>query len=156
MSALAEERSWAVPRHQHKPPSQRQLKVGEELRHRLVEILSRGHFRDPVLANASITVTEIRISPDLSNATAYVLPLGGTEGEAVVAALTRASAYLRGQIGHGLTMRIVPQLTFALDRSFEAAERIERLLRNPKVAADLLVEEPESEKGDGPSGDGDA
>jgi ribosome-binding factor A len=126
-----------VPRNRGKPPSQRQLRVGEELRHRLVEVLARGHFRDPVLAGASITVSEVRISPDLSNATAYVLPLGGADTETIIAALNRASAYLRGQVGRDLAVRIVPQLSFAIDRTFDEADRIERLLKDPKVAADL-------------------
>jgi ribosome-binding factor A len=136
-----------VPRRQGKPPSQRQLKVGEELRHRLVEVLARGHFRDPALASASITVTEVRVSPDLSNATAYVLELGGKDPAATVEALRRAAAYLRGQVGRGLTLRVVPQLSFAVDASFDEAARIERLLKDPKVAADLAAT-PDEDGGD--------
>lgn len=112
-----------------KAPSKRQLRVGEELRHVLAQVLLRDALRDPALAGVSITVTEVRASPDLKNATAYVLPLGGVDADEVVAALKRAAPYLRGQVAHEVDLRYTPTLSFEADRSFEQAERIDELLR---------------------------
>jgi ribosome-binding factor A len=115
-------------------PGQRQLRMGEIVRHALVEVIARGGFRDPVLADAAITVTEVRPSPDLKSATVYVTPLGGENIEAVVAALERASGYFQGQIGRMIEAKFTPRLTFRADRSFESAERIEALLRETAAA----------------------
>jgi ribosome-binding factor A len=127
----------------HKPqspnssgPSQRQLRVGEVVRRVLIEVLARGELRDPALADASITVTEVKISPDLKAATAFVMPLGGRDEATVVAALDRCAPYLRGQIGREAGLRFAPTLRFAADRSFERAQRVERLL-------DRLKDEPD-------------
>lgn len=125
-------------RHAGKAPSQRQLRVGEALRHALSHILQRGHFRDPVLSAApEITVTEVRVSPDLKNATAFVVPLAGRDGPAVVAALNRAQGYLRNLLGDEVELRFLPRVDFELDRSFDQAERIDSLLNQPRVRADL-------------------
>jgi ribosome-binding factor A len=118
-------------------PSQRQLRVGEELRHEVAHILEHAHFRDPDLASVSITVTEVRVSPDLKNATAFVTPLGGGEMGRVVAALNRAQGYFRGQLGRGLALKFVPRVTFAADTSFDYSSRIEEVLHRPDVERDL-------------------
>ena len=112
-------------------PSQRQLRVGEVLRHALAEVLRESHIHDPDLAEKSITVTEVRMSPDLKSATAFVMPLGGTAAESVLPALKRAAPYLRGQLGRHLTLRHTPALRFEFDASFDQAERIDALLRGP-------------------------
>ena len=127
-------------------PGQRPLRVGEELRHRLAALIDRGELADPVLAGRSITVTEVRVSPDLKNATAFVMPLGGELVTEVVAALNRAAGFLTHQVSRSLATKNVPRLRFAVDASFAEADRIERLLRQPKVAADLA---PKSDEPDG-------
>jgi len=124
-------------------PTQRQLRVGEELRHALVEILRESHARDPDLRDANVTVTEVRVSPDLSNATAFVMTLGGVLAPVTVAALNRASAYFRTQVAHKVQLRHAPRINFALDTSFGYAEKIEGLLRDPEVLRDLTPD-PES------------
>lgn len=118
-------------------PSVRQLRVGEELRHRLAALLERGALRDPVLRGRSFTVTEVRVSPDLRNATVYVLPLGGVWDDGVLDALDRAAPFLRSEMGRDFHMKYLPRLRFARDASYDEAERIDRLLRSPKVARDL-------------------
>jgi ribosome-binding factor A len=117
--------------------SQRQLRVGEELRHALARILRDGECRDPVLENASITVTEVRISPDLRNATAFVMPLAGTRSTEVVASLERGATFLKGLVAREVQLRNTPNLVFALDDSFDQAARISTLLTRPEVARDL-------------------
>ncbi|MBV9862012.1 MAG: 30S ribosome-binding factor RbfA [Alphaproteobacteria bacterium] len=117
--------------------SQRQLRVGEELRHALARILSQGELRDPALQGVDITVAEVRVSPDLRNATAYVMPLGGANAEATVAALQRGAGFLRGLVARATALRFAPSLAFALDSSFEQAERISALLSSPQVERDL-------------------
>lgn len=109
--------------------SQRQLRVGEELRHVIARLLERGALRDPALAMVSITVTEVRVSPDLKNATAFVTPLGGQGGAAAVRALNHASAHLRGLVAAEVRLRHAPRLSFVLDTSFDHASRIDRILR---------------------------
>ena len=121
----------------HRAPSQRQLRVGEEIRHILAEVLSRGELRDPALHDVSLTVTEVRASPDMKNATVFVIPLGGGHLHEIVEALNRAAGYLRGQLGRELTMKFTPALTFVPDESFDAASEVERALRDPRVARDL-------------------
>jgi ribosome-binding factor A len=118
-------------------PSQRQLRVGEELRHTLVRILGRGGLRDPELDGVQVTVTEVSVSPDLHNATAFVVPFGGGPSDKLVAALNRASGFFRAQFGRELKLRYVPGIRFEADRSFEHAKRIDRLLQDPRVASDL-------------------
>ena len=117
--------------------SQRQLRVGEELRHALVEILRDNHARDPKLRDANVTVSEVRVSPDLSNATAFVMPLGGVHADETVAALNHASAYFRSQLAHAVQLRHAPRVSFALDTSFLHSARITDLLNDPAVRQDL-------------------
>ena len=121
----------------NKQPSQRQLRVGEALRHALSNVLERGNLRDPALRNISITVTEVRASPDLKNATAFVMPLGGEAADAIVEALGRAAPFLRSAIAKQVELRHVPRLQFKVDRSFGQADHIDALLRQPQVARDL-------------------
>jgi ribosome-binding factor A len=99
------------------------------VRHALVHLLGRGRLRDPDLRDVSITVSEVRMTPDLKSAIAFVLPLGGTNVETVVAALNRAAPHLQGQVGRHLKLRFAPKLKFVADTSFEAASRIESALR---------------------------
>jgi ribosome-binding factor A len=126
-----------MPRSTHKPPSQRQLRVGEMLRHALSEILLRGDIRDPDLKGVSVTITQVIPSGDMRHATAYCEPLGGKEAGKVVAALNRNKAYLRGEMGHNITLRFTPELRFVEDTSFAEAERIENILKSPRVQQDL-------------------
>jgi ribosome-binding factor A len=126
-----------VKNRRERGPSQRQLRVGEELRHALAKILSAGECRDPALGNASITVTEVRMSPDLRNATAFVMPLAGTNAPEILAALKRSATFLKGRVAREVLLRNTPSVTFALDASFGQAERISALLARPEVARDL-------------------
>jgi ribosome-binding factor A len=128
--------------------SQRQLRIGEELRHSLARILRDGECRDPVLENASITVTEVRISPDLRNATAFVMPLAGTRATEVVASLERSATFLKGLVAREVQLRNTPNLVFALDDSFDQAARISTLLTRPEVARDLRPPAAEDKDGD--------
>jgi ribosome-binding factor A len=116
---------------------QRRLRVAEAMRHALARLLQDGTLRDPALAGASITVTEIRLSPDMRNATAYVMPLGGINADAILAALHRCTAHLKGPLARAVAMRQVPGLVFALDRSFDEARHIDALLASPAVVRDL-------------------
>jgi ribosome-binding factor A len=109
-------------------PSQRQLRVGEEIRHALARLLARGELHDPELFDVAITVTEVRLSPDLKHATAFVTPLGGSDMDRIVAALGRAAPFLQGRIGRELRLRFTPALHFEADRSFDEASKIDRLL----------------------------
>jgi len=118
-------------------PSQRQLRVGELIRHALAEMLGRGEVRDPDLEGLVVTITEVRPSPDLRTATVFVMPLGGVGGELVLGALGRAAPFIRGRIAREVDLRFAPELRFALDESFDEATRIEKLLRSPRVARDL-------------------
>ena len=129
-----------------KVPSQRQLRVGEEIRHALSEIIRRAEFRDADLADAAITVTEVRVSPDMRNATVFVLPLAGDAGP-MVAGLNRAAAYLRGQLGRAIHLKYLPALNFVHDGSFDEASRIEAIMHRPEVARDLAADPAET--GDG-------
>jgi ribosome-binding factor A len=118
-------------------PSQRQLRVGEAVRHALAEVLAQGEVHDPVLEGHMVTVPEVRMSPDLRLATIYVMPLGGRDGQAVVAALERNKRFLRGVIARKVNLKFAPDIRFRLDERFDEAERIEKLLRSPEVKRDL-------------------
>jgi ribosome-binding factor A len=118
-------------------PSQRQLRVGELMRHALAEMLARGDVHDPVIEGHLITVPEVRMSADLRLATVYVMPLGGRDTDAVLAALERNKKYLRGEISHHVNLKFAPEIRFRLDERFDEAERIEKLLRTPAVQRDL-------------------
>ena len=113
------------------------MRAGELIRHALAEILARGEVHDPVIAGHMITVPEVRMSPDLRQATAYVMPLGGRDGEAVLAALERNKRFLRGEIARRVNLKFAPDIRFRLDERFDEAERIEKLLRSPAVQRDL-------------------
>ena len=126
-------------------PSQRQLRVGEEVRHALAMVLERGDLRDPVLQGISITVTEVRMSPDLRNASVFLMPLGGGDGETVVAALARARRFLRRQVAERVHLKYTPDLEFLADGSFDEASHIARLLASPTVAGDTLPHDGEDE-----------
>ena len=118
-------------------PSQRQLRVAEEIRHVLAGLFERRDFRDPELASAQITVTEVRIGPDLKHATVFVSRLGRSDVDALLPALKRATPFLRGQVAHALRLRFAPDLTFQPDTALEYATKIDRLLHAPEVARDL-------------------
>ena len=137
-------------------PSQRQLRVAEEIRHVLSGIFGRGEFRDPDLATAQITVTEVRIGPDLKRATAFFSRLGRSDGDALVPALVRASPYLRGQVAKALRLRIAPDLTFTPDLALDYAMKIDTLMHRPEIARDLQKDDPKAhdpESGDQKSHD---
>jgi ribosome-binding factor A len=124
--------------------SQRQLRVGEEMRHVIAALFLRGEFRDPALIGVSLTVSEVRVSPDLKNATAFVLPLGPHDEAAVFAALNRAATYVRGEVAQAMRLRHVPRIDFKRDDSFDEAQRIDRLFKDPKVAADLAKDDDDA------------
>ena len=126
-----------MARQRGKAPSQRQLRVGEVIRHALALLLERGILRDPGLSGVSVTVTEVSMSPDLRAATAYVTPLGGGDIDGVLAALNRAAPFLRGQVARQVRLRSMPKLLFEADGSFDYAARIGSLLDRPAVARDL-------------------
>lgn len=119
--------------------SQRQLKAGELVRHSLSQILREEPLRDPALLNRSITVTEVRLSPDFRHATVFVEPLGGENAAEVVAALNRVSKYVRGVLGRSVEMKFTPDLRFVHDESFDAAQSMNQLFENPKVQRDLTT-----------------
>jgi len=118
-------------------PSQRQLRAGELVRHALVEIIRTETFVDPVLADTSITIGEVRVSPDLKQALCFVEPLGGVRADAVIEALNRASKFLRLRLGQSIEMKFTPALKFVHDDSFDTATHINKLLEDPKVKRDL-------------------
>lgn len=120
-----------------KGPSQRMLRVGELIRHKVSEMLIRGDIHDDVIAAHSITIPEVRISPDLKVATVYVMPLGGKSIKPVIEALTRNKKYIRAEVAHTLNLRYAPDLKFREDETFEEATRIDRLLDSPKVRQDV-------------------
>ena len=120
--------------------SQRQLRVGEIVRHAIAEVLSQGSAHDADLERHIITVPEVRMSPDLKLATVYVMPLGGKDTEIVIAALARNKKFLRGEVAHRVNLKFAPDLRFRVDERFDEAERIEKLLRTPAVQRDLKPE----------------
>lgn len=122
-------------------PSQRQLRVAEEVRRVLAELFARADFRDPDLADVTITVTEVRISPDLKHATAFVSRLGRTDVEEVLPALRRAAPFLRTQMSHALRLRVAPEIHFQPDTALDYAMEVDALLRRPEVQRDLKDED---------------
>jgi ribosome-binding factor A len=136
-----------MPRHHHREQSaggsQRQLRVGELIRHELAEMLARGDVHDPVIEAHMITVPEVRMSPDLRLATVYVMPLGGRDEEEVLGALERNKRYMRGEIARRVNLKFAPEIRFRIDERFDEAERIEKLLRTPEVQRDLDGEKDE-------------
>lgn len=117
--------------------SQRQLRVGEEIRHLLAELLERGDMRDPELRDARITVTSVDVSPDLRNATAFIMPLGGQDKDRLLAAMKRAAPWFRARVGEKAGLRSAPDIRFQLDTTFDEADKIGTLLRRPDVARDI-------------------
>src|SRR5438128_2889030 len=138
-------------RHQRDPGtsqmlSQRQLRVGELVRHALAEMLTRGAVHDPVIQSHLITVPEVRMTPDLRQATIYVMPLGGRDEKAVLAALERNKRFLRGEVARRVNLKFAPDIRFRIDERFNEAERIEKLLRSPQVRRDLDSEDRGNEQ----------
>jgi ribosome-binding factor A len=117
--------------------SQRQLRVGELIRHELADLLARGEVHDPVIEGHMITVPEVLVSADLRLATIYVMPLGGRDAKDVIDALERNSRYVRGEIARRVNLKFAPEIRFRIDERFDEAERIEKLLRTPAVQRDL-------------------
>ncbi len=143
-----------MPKSSSSAPSQRMLRVGEQVRAAITQVLQRGEIRDPVLSNTLISVTEVRMSPDLTVATAYVTPLGVEDHAETIAALNKNARFIRGRVSPDLRqMRSIPELRFRDDTSFENYSKIDALLRSPEVARDLdhnddaegTAESPESE-----------
>lgn len=122
-------------------PSIRLLRVGENVRHAIASVLSRGDVQDPVIEAASISVTEVRLSPDLRHGKVYVMPLGGDVDGKVVKALNAHAAFIRGEISPRLAMKYMPKLTFLADDSFDEAGKMEKLLKDPKVRRDIAGED---------------
>ncbi len=120
-----------------KTTGQRPLRVGEQVRHLIAEVLERGNFRDPVLAENSITVSEVRMSPDLKHANIFVMPLGGRNLPQVMESLERGEGMFRAHIAQKLKLRYLPHLHFEADTTFDNASHIDTLLRRPEVARDL-------------------
>jgi ribosome-binding factor A len=125
--------------------SQRQLRVGETVRHAIAGILSQGSVHDPDLEGHIITVPEVRMSPDLKLATIYVMPLGGRDTEVVIAALDRNKKFLRGETARRVNLKFAPELRFRADDRFDEAERIEKLLRTPAVQRDVAADSEDSQ-----------
>ena len=123
-----------MPRNAPAPsgPSQRQLRVGELIRHALSELLARGDIHDDVIAGHVITISEVRMSPDLRQATIYVLPLGGVDAEPVLAALERNKRFIRGVVARAVNLKFAPDIRFRKDESFESGQQIDRLLDSLK------------------------
>ena len=125
----------------NRPPSQRQLKAGELIRRALAEILAKEHIRDPDLQGVSVTISQVRASPDLKHAIVYAAPLSNSAGDVdvdkVIKALQRCGSFLRGRLGKEMEMKSTPRLKFVADRSFDTAEDMARLLENPHIQQDL-------------------
>ena len=139
-----------MPRHHSKSSaaggSQRQLRVGETVRHAVADILVNGSVHDSDLEGHIITVPEVRMSPDLKLATIYVMPLGGRDTEIVIAALERHKKFLRGEVARRVNLKFAPDLRFRVDDRFDEAERIEKLLRTPAVQKDLASDSQDPEE----------
>src|SRR3954470_13602638 len=129
-------------------PSQRQLRVGEALRHALAEVMRENDIRDPDLDGVSVTVTQIKPSPDMRYATVYCEPLGGQNAKQIIAALNRHKGFLRGEMGHRLTMKFTPDLRFVEDESFAEALKIDTILRSPEVLRDLTAQDGDESEED--------
>jgi ribosome-binding factor A len=119
-------------------PSQRQLRIGELIRHAVAELLARGDIHDDVLAKHVITVPEVRLSSDLKLATCFIMPLGGGDVKPVLKALTSHKRYIRGEIAHRVNLKYAPDVRFLQDESFAEAERVDALLYSDKVRRDIL------------------
>jgi ribosome-binding factor A len=120
-----------------KGPSQRQLRVGELIRHAIADMLTRGDVHDPVLEGHLVTIPEVRMTADLRQATIYVMPLGGRDVTEVIEALNHNKKFLRGEIAHRVNLKFAPDIRFRVDERFDEAERIEKILRTPRVRRDI-------------------
>ena len=120
-----------------KGPSQRQLRVGELVRHKLAEMLARGEIHDDVLASHVVTISEVRMSPDLKLATAYVMPLGGKDTKNVIDALARHAKFVRREVAHSVNLRSAPDIRFREDETFDEVRRIDELLHSDRVRRDV-------------------
>lgn len=130
----------------HAGPSQRQLRVGEQVRHALASLFQRGVILDPVLDGVVLSATEVRMSPDLRVATCFVTPLADADGETVVKALNHHAKFIRGEMSHDLRqLKYMPEFRFKLDTSFDNFAKIDALLRSPEVARDLHHDNEEEE-----------
>ncbi|MBX9931418.1 MAG: 30S ribosome-binding factor RbfA [Methylobacterium sp.] len=129
-------------------PSQRQQRVAELIRHAIAEVLQRGDVQDPVLSAHVITVPEVRMSPDLKIATAYIMPLGGKDEAPVIAALERNKKVLRQEVARRVNLKFAPDLRFRRDETFDEFGRIDAILRSDKVRRDLDTAEPDSDPTD--------
>ena len=118
--------------------SQRQLRVGEIIRHALVETFIRGELHDPILTDVSLTVAEVRVSADLKRAMAFVMPLGGNNAEDITQALNHASPFLRRKLAKIVTLRYLPSLFFAVDDSFDRGQKIENILKTERESRDFV------------------
>lgn len=128
------------------PPGQRQLRVGERIRHILSDIMRRGGLRDPDLQNTGmITVTAVDIGPDLQHAAVFVMPLGGEKADTIVEALNRASGYFRSEMARELDLRYTPKLSFKIDRSFDEAAHIDKLLGRYEIRKDVDKEDDDND-----------
>ena len=126
-------------------PTQRQLRVGEMLRHALAEVLRENEIRDPDLEGVSVTITQVKPSPDMRYATVFCEPLGGQNAKAIIAALNRHKGFLRGEMGHRISTKFTPDLRFVEDESFAEAQKIETILKSPEVQRDLSATHDEEE-----------
>ncbi len=149
-SSVQRSKSHRRPNEGHGPhkagPSQRQLRVGELLRHAISDILRQGNVRDADLAGVSVTVTQVVPSPDMRHATVFCEPLGGKNAGPVIAALNRHKGFVRGEMGRMIALKFTPELRFVEDTSFAEAEKIEGLLKSPRVKKDLA--QPDNKKND--------
>jgi ribosome-binding factor A len=132
----------------HKPagPSQRMLRVGELVRHALAAIFARGEVEDDALTGAVVTVPEVRMTPDLKIANAYVMPLGGQHAEEIVAALNRNRKFIRGRVAPQINMKYAPEIRFFVDDTFDEASRIDALLRSDRVQRDLREDDEDGDQ----------
>ena len=135
----------------HKPPtgpSQRMLRVGELVRHALAELFARGEVDDDDLAGAVITVPEVRMSPDLKLASAYIMPLGGTRANEIAAALNRHARFIRGRVAPQIDLKFAPEFRFFVDETFDEFGKIEALLKSDRVQRDLHSDEDDDKDSD--------
>ncbi len=143
-----------MARQRPKAPGQRQLRIGEELRHILAGIFEREVFRDPALYDVRLTVTEVRPSPDLRHARVYVVPLGGGNMPLILEGLKRVKPFLRREVAARVSFKFIPDLIFSADTTFDEAEHISRLLHKPEVARDIWPGSEDGAEG-GPESDGE-
>ncbi|MCC3245337.1 30S ribosome-binding factor RbfA [Methylocystis sp. WRRC1] len=127
-------------------PSQRMLRVAELVRHAFAQLLSRGEISDPVLEKHVVTVSRVKMSPDLKLATIYVMPLGGKDEPEVISALDRHKRFLRGEIAHEVNLKFAPEIRFRIDDSFDAVSRIDAILNSERVKRDLATDDDDTQE----------